>query len=74
MSEIVLPKPMGSSYSAFIWSSCSDVYKTLPHIIYGWIGSGRQKKRELSIFIMDIYSWNYKNQTPIDNSFTYKTK
>lgn len=65
MSEILLPKPVGLSDSASRQILFLDVYKTLPHIICSLIDNARQKKTNLSIFIMTIYSWNYKNQTPI---------
>ena len=56
---------MGLSYSASVWILFLDVCKTLPRTICSLIDSARQKKTELSIFTMSIYSWNYKNQTPI---------
>lgn len=54
MSEMFLPKLIGSSYSTFLWILFLDVYKTLPHIICSGIVSAAQKKTELSIFIMAI--------------------
>lgn len=70
MSEILLPKPVGSSQSALIRILFLDIYNTLLHIICSLIDRVGQKKMEFSIFIMGRYSWNYEIQIQISNYST----
>lgn len=65
MSEMFLPKLIGSSYSTFLWILFLDVCKILPHIICSGIFSAGQKKTELSIFVMAI-SLALQNSNPTE--------